>query len=323
MNKLISIIIPVYNVEKYLEKCILSVINQTYKNIEIILVNDGSPDNSIEICKKYARIDSRIIYIEKENGGLSSARNVGIDVAKGEYIGFVDSDDYISSDMYEKLYDIISSENADMAICNLNWVDENGKTLDGHISPIKDEVCSQKDIFEKFLSNNYFYYVTAVNRLYAKHLFTNIRFPEGKLHEDEFTAHLFYDKCDKVVCCSESLYFYVQRQSSIMNKSFSVKRLDAAEAIIKRTNFFIEKGYNNIALHTLYGIVYVLGVASVKLQDETSKKTVAQYKEKARNLYHMLNKKEKLSLIKTIECELFFRDSKLFSLIYKFILDRK
>jgi len=118
MNELISIIVPIYNVEIYLEKCLNSIINQTYKNIEILLINDGSSDNSLRICKKYQKKDKRIVLINKKNGGLSSARNAGIDKASGNYLLFIDSDDYIEIDMIEKLYNNIKSNNADISICN-------------------------------------------------------------------------------------------------------------------------------------------------------------------------------------------------------------
>lgn len=126
---LVSIIIPIYNVENYLEQCIISVVHQTYKNLEIILVNDGSPDNSGKICDNFALMDKRIKVIHKMNGGLSSARNAGIDIAKGEYLGFVDSDDTIEPFMYEKLMTAIKRDGTDLAVCAINYVFENGKKL--------------------------------------------------------------------------------------------------------------------------------------------------------------------------------------------------
>ena len=127
---LISIIVPIYKVEKYLKKCIQSIMNQTYLNFELILVDDGSPDDCPMICDNYAKLDNRIVVLHKQNGGLSDARNAGLDVARGEYIGFVDSDDFIANNMYEKLLSGLLAEDADMAVCNFSYVDENYRFLD-------------------------------------------------------------------------------------------------------------------------------------------------------------------------------------------------
>ncbi len=316
--QMISVIVPVYNVEKYLERCINSIANQTYKDIEIILVNDGSTDGSLEICRKYAAADNRIQVIDKPNGGLSSARNAGIAVAKGEYIGFVDSDDYIRPDMYEKLYSRITAAEADIAVCGYRWVDEKGVDLPGYASIVEDEVCSKDEIFVKFTNNNYFYYVTAWNRLYKKRLFDSVKFPEGKLHEDEFTAHLFYDRCEKIACCKDRLYNYVQRADSIMSSVYSHTRLDALEAFIQRMEYFVSKGKYTEAEFWLNSMVFTLMVAENKLSEDKSKKKINSLKDRAYKLYLTLKEKNIITFKKKIKYVLFFSDNRLFKVYFKY-----
>lgn len=259
MDAKISVIVPVYNVEKYITKCVNSLIAQTYTNLEIILVDDGSPDNCPQICDDFAKIDSRIKVIHKQNGGLSSARNVGLDVAEGDYVTFVDSDDYIMPETYSTMYDLIKREDADIVICGLDWINEDGSKWEGvEESPIKDEVLTKREVFKKLCARGYFYYVTAVNKLYKKEVFDGIRFPVSKVHEDEFTAHHIYAKCNKIVSCKNEFYKYVQHQGTIMHSGFTIKKLDAAEAFYDRYLFFKrnkEKECAKFVLVQAYSIV--------------------------------------------------------------------
>lgn len=243
---IISVIVPVYNVEKYLRKCIDSILCQTYENLQIIFVDDGSTDGSATICDDYAAKDNRIEVIHKANGGLSSARNAGLDIARGDYISFVDSDDYIANDMIETAYNAITDKNADLCIFGTKWVSESGDIYrDVLPSPIKDEVLTKIQAFEKLTLDNYFYYVTAWNKLYKKSIFSSLRFPVGRLHEDEFTVHYIFNACEKIVSVKKELYFYVQRGNSIMHSQVSIKRLDGAYAFLDRSKFFKEKNLNN------------------------------------------------------------------------------
>jgi len=256
---MISIIVPVYKVEKYIHRCIDSILAQTYTNIEVILVDDGSPDNCPTICDEYAKKDKRVKVLHKKNGGLSSARNAGIDIAKGEYIGFIDSDDYIAPDMYEKLHDAIKTANAEMAVCNYAWINEDGSQneLDLSYDKITTRVLNRNEAFAELFNRGNVAYVTAVNKLYKYSLLNAIRFPEGKIHEDEFTIHHFIDKCDHVACISDTLYFYIKREGSITGK-FNAKRFDAAAALLDRCNFFKKRGNNVYAARTLYNIFFWL-----------------------------------------------------------------
>ena len=249
----ISVIVPIYKTEKYLDKCIESIVNQTYTDIEIILVDDGSPDNCPIMCDEWAKKDERIKVIHKENGGLSDARNAGIDIASGEYIGFVDGDDCILPTMYEKLYSAIEANEADLSICGYLYVDEELHQLEAseYSSPMKNEVLDSYGAMQRLCTEDkYWYYTTSVNRLYRKYLFDEIRFPKGVLHEDEYTSHRFYNACKTVVCIEDCLYLYVQRSNSITTSTYNIRRLDALEACLDRYRLCKDK-YPEFAKHQL------------------------------------------------------------------------
>lgn len=240
---LISIIVPVYKVEKYLEKCVKSILAQTYKNIEVILIDDGSPDYCPIICDNYEEKDDRVIAIHKRNGGLSDARNAGMAIAKGEFICFVDGDDYVSEDFCELLLSAVLKSNADMAICNYLVVDENGNSIqDKNIHlPIKDECISSQKFIKEYCGKYGWYYVIACNKIYKRKLFENVKYPVGKQHEDAFVIHHLVAQCNRIACVKKTLYFYVQRQGSIMSQ-ISVRNMDLGEALIDQYRFAKKNG---------------------------------------------------------------------------------
>lgn len=231
---------PVYNVELYLDKCVESIVNQTYKNLEIILVDDGSPDKCAIICDKWAQKDERIKVIHKKNGGLSDARNIGIELAKGEYIAFVDSDDYLEADMYEKLFSAMIKNDADIAMCNFNCVNHADKEIKNQVLSrnliIKNECLTRNECFNKILTS--FNYVVAWNKLYKRQVFEKIRYPVNKIHEDEFVIHHLFNASKNIVCIEDCLYNYVQVNTSIMGQSYNVKRLDYLNALYDRYLFY-------------------------------------------------------------------------------------
>ncbi len=233
----ISVIVPVYKVEKYIRKCVDSLLCQTYPDLEIILVDDGSPDRCPQICDEYATRDDRIHVIHQKNQGLSAARNTGISAAKGDFIGFVDSDDYIAPDMYAQLQSLLASANADLAICSFFYADE-GETVLPDDSPLKDEILDTKQALQKIGEPKWWYYVMSWNKLYRKSLFSAIRYPQGKLYEDSYIIHELLFLCKKVVTTSAPLYFYVQRNDSIMHASCPVSRLDDVEGLYVRYLFY-------------------------------------------------------------------------------------
>ncbi len=250
MDKKISIIVPIYNVEQFLDKCVASIINQTYRNLEIILVDDGSPDNCGKLCDEWAKKDDRIKVIHKENGGLSDARNAGVEIASGDYIGFVDSDDYIESQMYEKLVNIVENGNVDIAFCDNDYVTSSGDILSSGHEGIFEGAFEGEEIMRVVSFGNP-YYITAVNKIYRTELAKSIKFPKGKWHEDEFTTHHFITNCNRIACTREVLYHYVKHEGSITQSGFSEKRLDAIDALLDRYEHFKALGYKGHANHTI------------------------------------------------------------------------
>ncbi|MDQ0413809.1 glycosyltransferase family 2 protein [Mesobacillus stamsii] len=233
----ISVIIPVYKVEKYLHQCIESIIKQTYNNLEIILVDDGSPDNCGELCDEYMKKDNRIKVIHKENGGLSDARNAGINIATGDYIGFVDSDDFIETDMYEFLYRLIKKHNADISICGIsrfqNEVSINKETY--------EEICFTSELAIKEILNDYKFHSHACDKLFKAELFKTIRFPKGKLYEDVYTAYKLFYNANKIAFNSTPKYYYRITDGSISNSIFSTRDLDLIEASEQLLEFVEDK----------------------------------------------------------------------------------
>lgn len=242
----ISIIVPIYKVEKYLERCINSILNQSFSNFELILVDDGSPDNCGKICDEYKKKDNRITVIHKKNGGLSDARNAGLDIAKGKYIGFVDSDDIIHPRMYEILFQCINKSNSDIAQCKFKKFK--------NLEELKNDLDNYNETFEEYdnktaiidMIDNNKINVNSWNKLYKRELFEILRFPKGKIHEDEFlTYKLLYDS-RKIAYIDEELYYYYQNDNGIMNGSNILKRLDRIEALEERSKFFLENGDNDL-----------------------------------------------------------------------------
>ncbi len=238
----ISVIIPVYNVEKYLDRCIESVVNQTYKNLEIILVDDGSLDNCPQICDEWAKKDDRIIVVHKKNGGLSDARNAGMQRATGKYCAFLDSDDYIDKKMYEKLYETLIKDKSDMSMCTLSIVDTNGNEQ-CCIDDIESGTFSKDKILEFYTEENWWQYVSACTKLFKTELIYDIKFPKGKLNEDAFVMHEFFDRCETISVLNEKLYYYVQTSNSITRSNITVRNLDDIEAIYKKYIFYKKNGH--------------------------------------------------------------------------------
>ena len=229
-NELISIIVPVYNVERYLEKCVNSIINQTYKNLEIILVDDGATDSSGNMCDELAKSDNRIKVYHKENGGLSDARNYGVERATGDYIGFVDSDDYIDSEMYEKLYEAIKKENVDVAECSLKVI------YPGKIELFTDEkyykVLGKTEYLEEYLTIKKIF-GSVWTKLIKSDVAKKLVFPKGKLYEDTYYAYDLIEKVDRYVIMNNPYYNYLMRENSITNAKFNPRILDLIEIVEK------------------------------------------------------------------------------------------
>lgn len=247
MEDLITVIIPVFRVEAYLRRCVDSVLVQTYGNMEVILVDDGSDDGCPDICDAYARQDSRIRVIHQENAGLSGARNVGIEQAKGRYLSFVDSDDYLSPEFLERLYRACVETGSDMSVCRWEYVKG---------EPIPDRGSGKTQTFtgQQMLANLYIpdgaYFVVAWNKLYKRELFETIRYPLGRIHEDEATTYRIYHQVKQAAYVDASLYGYFVTPSSI-TRGFNPKRVDWVKAGAERIDFLEEQGYSELMVTAL------------------------------------------------------------------------
>lgn len=296
MKELITVVVPIYNVEKYLDKCIQSIINQTYRNLEIILVDDGSKDSSFMICDKYQTEDDRIQVIHKENGGLSDARNIGIDIAHGQYIMFIDSDDFIDLKMIEILYENLKQTDSDISLCGVNIVKNN--KIKKNNKENKLEVFSRKQAYQNLYNYRALETVVAWNKLYKIKIFDDIRYPKGKINEDAFIIHKLLEKIDKIVYTPQKLYFYIKRKGSITG-NFNLKRLDELDAFEQRIQFFKEKNMQELYEKSLYRYCASNRYCYIHVKDEKIKNKldlefIKKYNILKKSQY--LSQKEKIKL---------------------------
>ena len=236
----VSIIVPVYQVEAYLRQCIDSILAQTFTDFELILVDDGSKDQSGAICDEYSERDSRICTIHTENKGAAAARNAGLARASGEYIAFVDSDGYISETMLERMCEVIGNSKADLVICNFLHMFPDEK--DNFSLPLQDmEISGREVLAHRKTQKNYGVWTVVWNKLYKRKLFENLRFPEGKYFEDEFFSDQLYVSCGSVHVIPDVLYFYRVWESSTMNTQKTRNYLDLIDAFRARIDLYLEQ----------------------------------------------------------------------------------
>lgn len=273
----ISVIAPVYKVEPYLDKCVSSIVNQTYKNLEIILVDDGSPDNCPAMCDAWAEKDSRIRVIHKTNGGLSDARNAGMAVATGELMAFVDSDDWIAPDMYEYLYQRLAEDNSDIAACGVQMVWED-KTPSRMLTQEGNCVLNQEEamraiIEESWLKQPVWY------KLYKTALVRDILFPVEKYHEDVFWSYQAVGSAKKVSVSDHVGYYYLQRGGSIMGAGYSLKRLDAVEAKVQRCAYIQERfpALSPLAIKDLWFTCIYQGQSALRALNKAEAEKILTY----------------------------------------------
>ena len=233
---LISVIVPVYNVEPYLNRCVESIVNQTYQNLQIILVDDGSPDNCPAMCDVWVEKDSRIQVIHKQNGGLSDARNAGLAVVEGDYVSFIDSDDWLDLRFFEILYYTANENDCEVAECG--YVLTTGEKYDNNRVSAAS-VYTSEEAMELHLRDSLFRQVVW-NKLYRRDVVT-VYFEKGKYHEDVFWTYQIIANCQKLAHVDVILYYYFQREGSIMGQDYSLKRLDAVEAFARRCKFVMER----------------------------------------------------------------------------------
>ena len=320
MNKdLISVIVPIYNVEKYLPKCVDSILNQTYKNLEIILVDDGSPDNSGKICDEYAKRDNRIKVIHKKNGGVSSARNIGLENITGEYIGFVDPDDYINKNMYEDMLYVIKNNNVDIVICNMIKVyDETKKINSLNTSKELLFVSSGNEKFNNLYNENSMLNSVVWNKLYKKRIFEKLTFPDGKIHEDEYIMHYLLDRANAIAYIKGAYYYYVQHNNSIMS-TYSIKRLDSVYALENRMNFFKEYNMKSCEIKTMYSLCMNCIYNYINLNSKLYLEEKIKLKTRINEYYRILKKSKYLTFYEKLK--LFFY--RIFPKLYTKIVQSK
>ena len=232
---MISVIVPVYNVEAYLDRCVESIVKQTYHDLEIILVDDGSPDQCPQICECWAQRDSRIRVIHKKNGGLSDARNAGLAIANGEYIGFVDSDDVLHCMMYETLYKVLEKTRADLVECRFQkFTVDMPTSMAVHPNAVIKEYSPEEALRGLILGTTF--HQTVWNKLYSHVLIKNKLFAVGKICEDEYWTYQILGSAQKIAAVDEALYYYFQRNDSIIH-TYNKKRLDCIEAWENRKDY--------------------------------------------------------------------------------------
>lgn len=268
MEEKISIIVPVFNMENYLNRCVKSIINQTYSNLEILLINDGSTDSSLELCHHWASLDDRIVVFDKENGGLSDARNYGVKQASGDYIGFVDSDDDIEPSMIEILYEMIKLYKADVAECNMNICYPSHKQL--YTKEKYLEVLDTKGYLKEYLIMHKLF-GSVCTKLIRKDIAKKLYFPKGKLYEDTYYSLQLIREAKKYVISDAPMYNYYMRNGSITNSSFSPKMLDLAEIVDDFYDFVLEN-YSDLQQEVEYRQMYAyLSVLNAILQEKNFK----------------------------------------------------
>lgn len=287
---MLSVIVPIFRVEKYLDKCVQSLLAQTYKDLEIILVDDGSDDGCPAMCDSYAKMDPRIKVVHKGNGGLSDARNAGLEVATGEYIAFADSDDYVHPQMYEAMVTVMEENAAvDMVVCPFQKVGDNENDADekASIGKKKYKILEHAEVVRQMFQKNYEMYIVAWDKVFRKKMWDDLRYPLGRIHEDQFTTYKTLYESRKVGLMEEPLYYYRIRGNSIMGNYKPKAALDDIDALHEKMEYFAqgeEWEYAACVSRSLEHIVYHYHKAKKSGADEVAKQIRAMFKEDWRKI---------------------------------------
>lgn len=272
---LISIIVPVYNVEEFLNQCIKSVLDQSYKKLEIILVDDGSTDRSGKICDRYQMMDARIKVIHKENGGLSDARNTGLRLAKGKYYSFIDSDDYISSEMIQTMFDSLKRNQCDIAVCNMIRFGDVVDSVKFYYPAEREQVLAGTERFQTLNQPS------VCNKLFCSELFNNIKFPKGKYYEDTYVYHELLYQAKKIVLTGKDSYWYRARPDSIVGrKQYTNQYFDFIEAVYCRARFLERKNVQPYGLEACLSLYAAYANAEKNIEKSENTKVCFQQSKK-------------------------------------------
>jgi glycosyltransferase involved in cell wall biosynthesis len=313
----LSIIVPVYNVEAYLPKCIDSILNQSFEDFELILINDGSTDKSSNICEYYREKDARVVFFQKENGGLSSARNIGLDYAKGEYVAFVDSDDWIDQSMYNSLILALEKNGCDIVICGHNIVNFDGSITS--ISKVKYDTLYSGLEATKLILGDILIFSFAWDKLYKRELFDGIRYPEGQIYEDTATTYKVFHKSTRVIQIEETFYFYVRRKDSLCySTEKSINRMyDNFHAFKERYYFVLSNPqYDNVEPEC-ERMVVTMGIGIIHFIVK-SKNVDEQQFWKIANILTSIDASKNSLINKRLKIEICFL--KLFPAFYRFLV---
>ena len=257
---LISVVVPAFNVESRINRCIASIVGQTYTCIEVIIVDDGSTDATPSLCDSWAQRDARVRVIHQQNRGLSIARNVGIDASRGDYLAFVDSDDYVEAAYIARLLDVLLGAHADLSMCApVCEASGGGPSVMRKNAPVYPGICSGSSCCG-YLTKSWAY-VVAWNKLYRRSLWDGLRYPAGKRNEDEFIAHLLFVRARMVAATDEALYHYVDNPQGIMSQPYSLANLDRSEAFARRASYFANLGLMGPIGPTLNGALHDLSLS--------------------------------------------------------------
>lgn len=293
----VSMIVPVYQVENYISQCIESVLNQTFQDFELILIDDGSKDKSGVICDSYAAMDNRIIVIHTENRGAAAARNIGLDRASGRYITFLDGDDYLAENMIGRLYDVINHSEYDMVVCDfLNLLPDEKDNFIVHLS---EKTVSGREVLEH-LKNERSYGVWTVvwNKIYKREVVENLRFPDGKYFEDEFFSNQLYLRSNKIYAISDILCYHRVLESSTMNTQKEENYLDLIDALQERLEIYLKYGYSEDEIYKV--LIFLLDPFTRCVRAKFSGRD-KQRVEQTRRFIRMVSKNlisKKLTLVK-------------------------
>lgn len=281
MGELISVIVPIYKVENYLDRCVKSIVEQTYPNLEIILVDDGSPDQCPKLCDEWAKKDQRIKVIHKENGGLSDARNAGMKIMTGDYVSYIDSDDWVAEDMYETMLDAIKKNHADICECGFErtseMIENTRKQQDDHAIILEKENALLAVVEEKIQP-------VVWNKLYKREIVKTLCFEVGKYNEDEFFTYKAIEKAEKIVQIPYIGYYYFFREDSIINETYTIRRLDGLEARYERMKYL--KKYPEIYGIAKRQLVFNCMYHYQKGLQFLSEKELGELKKKVKRIYY-------------------------------------
>lgn len=320
---LISIIVPVYNAEKYLHQCIDSILSQTFEDFELLLIDDGSTDNSGKICDEYASKDSRIRVFHQANQGQAKARNFGLDTAVGEWIVFVDSDDFIDLRMFEVLFSTATANNADIVMCNYYRFTNNEPSnpiTENLPYPFLEEITA-KNKFLYIIDNGELciYHIVPWNKIFNKNIFDNVRFPEGQIYEDSTVAPYLLDSAKRIVCLKESYYFYRTNPQSTTQRSFSIKNFDYLLLYKDRIDYFLKHGKTEYAskISEDFFCFYIDNYFKINCVDKATKKKLYKFRSLAWKILPIYSKVKSVSLKQKISAVILLAFPGLFKTIFR------